>query len=218
MSKQQVAVKPTTLQKWLFAVGAGTVFTAVSVGYLFLIGVSLQLLQTWSFIAAAVSSLLLASALSYGSIGYYTGWVNVRSGYQKQLGVLAFYIACVYCVTLLVLYPETYVTGFSKNIFSADVLLGMAAMSIFAAMVLVGTKTAAQRLSFPTIKFVLGLGYVGYALLVMRAIWIEWDVWALYLGAFDTPPPGRLLLSVVALCVLLLRVSIPVHKYFTKSN
>ena len=213
--KQTVAA-PSERRKWLVAVVYGLLCLTLCLSYLSIIGVSLATLQAWSFISAAVASLLFAAALSIGSVSYYTGLVVVRDGYQKQIGILGFYVACCYCVSLLWLYPETYLYGLPDHLFSADVLLGTAAMSIFAAMVVINTKLVASWVPFSIIRFVLGLGYVAYALLVMRAILIEWDLWAAWFVAFNTYPPGRLILSLIALLVLLLRISIPLHKAYLK--
>ena len=61
--------------------------------------------------------------------------------------------------------------------------------------------------------FVLGLGYVGYAILVMRAILIEFPIWSLWFETSSGPPPGRLVLSVIAVGVLILRLAVAVDKH-----
>lgn len=202
---------PSEAKKWSVASAIALALSVFCSGYVVLIGVELLSVQAVSFVSAAVASFLLALALVSSSVSYYTGWPNMRLGYQKQIGVLAFWIACIYCVTLVFLFPEQYGYGFRANLFTFDVLLGSAAMLIFAVMVGINSKLVAPYFSWNTIKFVLGLGYVGYALLVIRAILLEWSLWEAWLRTFEGYPPGRLILSVVALGVLLLRISIPVH-------
>lgn len=204
-------------KKWNFTIRLTFLLGIFCAGYVSMLGISLSTLQGWSFILAAVSSLLLATALSASSISYYFGWPNLKLGYQKQIGVTAFYLAVLYCGTLLILYPETYWYGFSENIFTPDLLLGLIAMFLFFAMVLVNSKPIAPYLSWDTIKFVLGLGYISYALLVLRAVLIEGHVWVMWLQNLEAFPPGRLLLACVAMVVLLLRISIPIHRHFTKN-
>lgn len=207
---------PSAVQKWCVAAILALIFALASSQYVALLGISIITLQAWSFIFAAVASLLFAIALSMGSISYYAKWPDMRLGYQKMIGVLAFWLSCLYCLTLVLLYPETYWYGFLENIFSADIFFGSVAMLIFAGMVTINSKLIAPYFHLDTIKFVLGLGYIGYALLVVRAILIEWPVWESWLMTLDGYPPGRLLLSIIALLVLLLRISIPIHKSISK--
>lgn len=207
---------PTTVQKCCVAAILALIFVVASSFYIVLLGINIGTIQAWSFLSAAVASFLFAIALSMGSISYYAKWPDMRLGYQKEIGVLAFWLSCLYCLTLVLLYPETYWYGFLENIFSADIFFGSVAMLIFASMVTINSKLIAPYFHLDTIKFVLGLGYVGYALLVVRAILIEWPVWESWLMTLDGYPPGRLLLSVIALLVLLLRISIPIHKGISK--
>lgn len=201
-------------KKWLIAGMIALVLFTFCTGYVALIGVELFSLQALSFISAAVASLLFALALVSSSISYYIGWPNIRWGYQKQIGVLAFWIASLYCLTLVLLFPELYGYGLVHNLFTMDVLLGGAAMTIFATMVAINSKPISPYFSWNTIKFILGLGYVGYALLVIRAVLLEWGLWESWLRTFEGYPPGRLVLSAIALGVLLLRISIPIHIAF----
>ncbi|MEX0910102.1 MAG: hypothetical protein WDZ75_02280, partial [Candidatus Paceibacterota bacterium] len=120
-----------------------------------------------------------------------------------------------YGITLLILYPELYASGLIDNLWTADILFGLSAMAIFTAMALINAKPFAPYFDWSTIKFVLGLGFVGYALLVIRAIFIEFDLWVVWLSALEGFPPGRLVLSVIAIGVLLLRISIPIHHSIT---
>ena len=49
------------------------------------------------------------------------------------------------------------------------------------------------------------LGYLAYALLIARAIVIEWDLWSLWRETGKGIPPPRLLVSIFALLVILFR-------------
>jgi len=214
ISKTSNFTAPSERKKWTVATVIAGTLTVFAMGYVSLMGVDVFSLQAVSFISAAVASFLLAIALVASSVSYYTGWPNMRLGYQKQIGVLAFWIAVLYCITLVALFPELYGYGLVDNLFTLDVILGGTAMLIFAAMVTINSKPIAPYFSWDTIKFVLGLGYVGYALLVIRAILLEWDLWEAWLRTFEGYPPGRLILSTFAFAVLLLRISIPIHIAF----
>lgn len=203
----------TERKKWIFACLLSFFYFIPAFLYISYAGISSSVLMVLSFITASTASLLFATTLSLGSISHFIGWPNMKLGYQKQIGVLAFWYSCFYCITLLLLYPKVYWYGFPSNFFSADILLGGMAMIIFTAMVLVNSKMIAQYLQRETIIFVLGLGYVGYAILVMRAILIEFPVWSLWFETFSGPPPGRLVLSVIAVGVLMLRLAVAVDKH-----
>lgn len=203
----------TERKKWVFACLLSFFYFIPAFLYISYANISSSGLMTLSFVTASTASFLFATALSMGSISHFIGWPNMKLGYQKQIGILAFWYSCFYCITLTLLYPEIYWYGFFSNFWSADILLGSMAMIIFTAMVLVNSKMIAAHLQRKTIMFVLGLGYVGYAILVMRAILIEFPIWSLWFETFSGPPPGRLVLSVIAVGVLILRLAVAVDKH-----
>jgi hypothetical protein len=207
----------TERKKWIFACLLSFFYFIPAFLYISYAGISSSVLMVLSFITASTASLLFATTLSLGSISHFIGWPNMKLGYQKQIGVLAFWYSCFYCITLLVLYPEVYWHGFFSNFFSADILLGSTAMVIFTTMVLINSKVVSPHIPRETITFVLGLGYVGYALLVIRAILIELPVWSVWFETFSGPPPGRLVLSVIAFGVLILRLAVAVDKHLHPS-
>tara|TARA_B100000745_G_scaffold300200_1_gene253213 strand:+ start:1788 stop:2393 length:606 start_codon:yes stop_codon:yes gene_type:complete len=188
-------------------------FVALSIFYVQFGYSSISLLSAASFISASVASLLFATALSLGSINYFIGWPNLRHGYQKQIGIMGFWWAVIYTITLPILYPETYWYGLSDNIFTADVILGSIALIVFGAMVLINSRLVAPYFQLQTIFFVLGLGFIAYALLVVRAILLEFNVWLLWLNTFNGFPPGKFTLSLIAITVLLLRVAVAIDKH-----
>lgn len=210
--------KPSEAKKWSVALGWAAILTSASAVYVGIAFGDVLSLMSWSFIMAAVASLLYATAFVSGSMSYYIGWPNMRLGYQKQIGLLGFWFSLAYCITLLILYPDTYYYGFFDNLLTADFIFGISAMAIFTAMTVINSKPIAPYFSWDTIKFVLGLGFVGYAFLVIRAIFIEFDLWWYWITTFEGYPPGRLVLSVIAVAILLLRISIPIHKKLTQKQ
>jgi len=206
---------PSEEKKWLIASGISIFLFVIHFWYILGFTSTTEVLVAVSFALAAASSFMYAIAFASGSVSYYIGWPNMRHGYQKQIGVIGFWLSFAYCITLLILYPEIYYYGFAENFWSWDITLGLSAMIIFGAMTAINSKPIAPHFSWDTIKFVLGLGFVGYALLVIRAIFIEFDWWVYYLTTFEGDIPGRLVLSVVAFIVLLMRISVPIHKSLT---
>lgn len=58
-------------------------------------------------------------------------------------------------------------------------------IGVFAFMVGINSKLIAPYFSWNTIKCILGLGYVEYALLMIRAVLLEWSVWKSWLRTFE---------------------------------
>jgi len=206
------SLTPSEGKKWAvaFGIALGSVPFITAYVYAFLGTVSTP--ASWTVITAGVAGILLASSIGAGSMSYYTGWPNLKLGYQKQIGELAFWLCFIYCLQLLVVFPDRYFYGFTENFYTADILLGLAAMIIFGAMTFVQNPLIKKLLTWEQIKFVLGFGFVGYALLVFRAIALEGHIWAEWLRTFEGLPTTRFVLSALALIVLLMRASIIVHR------
>lgn len=209
-------VGPSDRTKWLIALGIATVLLIGSMLYIPLALPGVPFLQAFSFALASSASFMFALSLSASSFSYYIGWPNMKDGYQKQIGVMAYWLALVYTLTLPYLYPELYWYGLKDNLFTPDVILGTTAMVIFTAMTAINSKFMSQFVTWDTIKFVLSLGFVAYAMLIMRAVFIEWPLYEEWFRTLDGFPPGRLVLSVVGMGVLFLRLSIPAHIALTK--
>lgn len=199
--------------RWLVALALTFVFSLFGLLYVTSGYAGVRTLELISYVAASTASLLFATALSMGSVSHFTGWPNMRAGFQKQIGITAFLVSLLYTATLPILYPELYWTGLPGHFFSIDVLLGVSAMGIFTAMVLINTPLIAPHVNLSTIYLVLGLGYVGYALLVIRAIFLEYPLWVEWFVDVSGLPPGRLLLSSIAFAVLALRVVVAIDKH-----
>jgi hypothetical protein len=192
----------------LLALGALPFITA----YVYALTGTISTPASWTVITAGVAGILLATSIGAGSVSYYTGFPHPKLGYQKQIGELAFWLCFIYCLQLLVVFPERYFYGFFDNFFTADILLGLLAMSIFGTMTLVQHPRVKDVLGWERIKFILGFGFVGYALLVFRAIALEGHMWAEWFLTFEGLPTMRLVLSALAFTVLLLRASIIIHR------
>lgn len=209
---------PSETRKWEVAISLALFYSLPVSIYVWAATGSLASLSAWNAITAGVAGCLLATALSASSWYYYTGWPEMRWGYQKQIGVLAFWLCVLYCVELLVIEPEIYWYGFWDNLVTPNFFYGLSAMAIFAAMTFANTEFVKQYVTWDTIKFILGLGFVGYALLIVRAIFLEWPIWAAWLQTFDGLPTTRFVLSTLAMSVLLFRLSIPLHAALRKKG
>lgn len=212
MSSTPTNTSPSETKKWLVAVLFTTLYGSLVSTYLLSVSnltPSLTFLSAWS---AATAGFMLATSFSASSFSYFTGWPNMRLGYQKQIGVLAFWLCLLYCVTLLVLEPNIYYYGFFENLGTPNFILGLSAMTIFGLMVTLNSKPIAPHLSWDTIRLFLNLGFLGYGFLVMRAIFLEWPLWVDWFTTFAGAPTNRFILSVLAISVLLFRFVHILHR------
>jgi hypothetical protein len=209
---------PTESRKWTVALSMATIYAFVVIPYVYALTGTWKTWDAWNMITAGIAGFLFASSLSASILYYYIGWPQMQWGYQKQLGILAFWLAFLYCVQLLYIKPEIYLYGFWDNLLTPNFVYGLSAMIIFGLMVLLNSHVARKYVAWEIVKFVLGLGFVGYALLVLRAVYLEWPIWQTWFVHMDTLPTTRFMLSVLAMLVLLARLSIPLHAALRKKN
>jgi hypothetical protein len=193
---------------WLLAFGIFDLFLV----YVFFLDGSLSILSSWSKAVAGTSAVLLGMSLSLSSFGYYFDFLDKHILYRKYLGLTGFWLALLYSVILLFVNPARYFYGFFDNLGTADFVLGLSAMAIFTLMALVSNNRAMQWIGPALWRQILGLGYVAYALLVIRALFIEGDQWIKWWEVGSGLPPARLVISVLAVAVLLFRLSVPFAK------
>lgn len=203
---------PSDAKKWSVAFGFMLGYGALVTAYFqtfYAFGFDMSF---WVASTAAVGGFMLATSFAASSVSHFTGWPNMKLGYQKQIGVLAYWLCVAYCFTLLASDPATYYYGFFENLGTPNFILGLSAMTIFTLMVAINSKLFAGRVGWPTISLFLNLGYVGYAFLVMRAILLEWPLWVSWFTTFDGLPTNRFILSVLAMVVLLLRLAVIIDR------
>lgn len=211
--------QPSLAQKmwrtsWLLAFAVFNIFLV----YVFFLDGSLSTLLSWSKAVAGTSAVLLGMSFSLSSFGYYFNFLDKQILYRKYLGLTGFWLALLYSVMLLFVNPARYFYGFFDNLGTADFVLGLSAMTIFTAMALISHNRAMQWIGPALWRQILGLGYVAYALLVIRALFIEGDQWIKWWEAGSGLPPARLVISVLAVAVLLFRISVPVAKFFRSKS
>lgn len=207
MNTNTPSLGPSEAKKWSVAFLFMLFYGMLVVGYMMLVYGGIETLTFWSAVSSGVAGFLLATSFTASSFSYFTGWPNMRLGYQKQIGVLAFWLCVVYCVTLLFLEPDVYLYGFYDNLLTPNFIFGLAAMVIFGLMVTINSKPIAKFFSWPTIRFFLNLGYWGYAALVVRAAFLEGPQWVAWLIAPEGMPTNRFILSVLAVTVIGLRIA-----------
>ncbi len=181
--------------------------------YVYLYDGSLTTLLSWSRVVAGTAAILLGFSLGMGSYAYYTG-TPVHNDVKKQLGHQAFWVSLLYSCMLCFLFPARYWYGLWDNLYTADVALGLLAMTILGVMTFITERPWVGYVGEHFAYSFLTMGYIAYALLVMRAVFIEWEIWMAWIQALNTLPPPRILLSLFACTVLCMRAWVPVHKAY----
>lgn len=181
--------------------------------YVYMYDGGLSTLLSWSRITAGTAGVLLGLSLGMGSYAYYTG-TAVHNDLKKQLGHQAFWLSLAYSIMLCVLFPARYWYGLWDNLYTADVALGLLAMCILGSMTFITERPWVSYVGEHFAYSFLTMGYIAYALLVMRAVFIEWEIWVLWVNALNTLPPPRILLSSFACFILCMRAWVPVHKAY----
>lgn len=167
-------------------------------------------------ILAGTSGILLAMSFSLSSFSYYFDFADDKVVYRKQLGLMGYFFALGYTVLTVINNPSLYIAAFPENLLTLEVGFGALAMAILTLMALISNRAAVQWLGGKLWKNILGLGYIAYALLVIRALFLDallWDEWLATGGATFTV---RMFLTVLGILVLLFRASVPFHKKYNK--
>ncbi|MFC1687022.1 hypothetical protein ACFL0L_00380 [Patescibacteria group bacterium] len=166
-----------------------------------------------SKVVAGTAALMIGISFALSGFTYYFDFLDTKIGYRKYIGLTGFWLALAYSIMLVFIDPDRYFYGFFENIGSADFILGLSAVGILAFMAIISNSWAMHKLGPLRWRQLLRFGYVAYALLVTRAIVTEWDLWTVWWNAPETLPPPRLTISVIAIIIILFRISMIISKF-----
>lgn len=169
-------------------------------------------------VIAATASIMIGFSFALSGLCYYFNFLDTKIAYRKYLGLVGFWLAFLYTFILVILNPQKYFYGLFAHVWSADIILGFMALGIFTFMAIISTHWAMRRMGVTYWRIGLRLGYLAYALLIMRAIIIEGDMWQIWFAYPHGLPPLRLIGTVFATLVLCLRGSIIIVEYVKKKK
>ena len=216
MNNDTESKKKSTLvlaQLWIHSFLFGIILFLLLSFYAYIQSAEYKLLE-FSQAIATTAGIMISSSLGLSSFCYYFNVLDSKIKYRKYLGLIGFWLALLYSILLPVLDPDRYWYGLSTNFFTADILLGITAVGILAFMAVISNKKMMQAMGVELWRKALRLGYVAIFLLVVRAGILESDSWMAWITSLDTLPPLRLLLSIYAVLVILMRISLE----FSKKN
>lgn len=175
-------------------------------------------LFTMSVGVAGAAAFLIGFSFGLSGISYYFDFLDREIAYRKNLGLVGYFMALAYSVLLLFVDPEKYFYGFFNNLPSFDFILGLSAMGILTLMAIVSNNFVMRKIGAYNWRFILRLGYVAYLMLILRAVIMEGQDWFLWLQRFDSLPPPRLIVSLFAISVIMLRISMEISIRNKKRN
>lgn len=162
-------------------------------------------------VLAGTSGILLAMSFSLSSFSYYFDFLDSSLVYRKYLGLMGYFFALAYASVAVYQNPRA-----NLNFGDITVILGATAMMILTVMALISNQKAVQLLGGKLWKNILGLGYIAYALLVIRGILLDAPLWSQWLADLSAPFTVRMFLTLLGIAVLLFRVSVPFRQKYGK--
>ncbi len=203
----------TPIQKkmWLTALTLAAGIFVVLLVYVYLYNHTLSLLAI-SQAVAGTAGFMIGISFLLGPLAYYYKKLSPRVAYRKYIGLAGFCLALAYSLLLITVDPNRYWYNLPGNLGSVDIVLGVMAMSILTFMAVISNTWGIKTLGPGKWRWGLRLGYIAYALLIIRGIVLEWDMWTGWWQNMASVPPPRLVLSVFAGGVIVFRVVVATQK------
>ncbi|MEP7166587.1 MAG: hypothetical protein ABI758_01250 [Candidatus Woesebacteria bacterium] len=158
---------------------------------------------------AFTAGILIGSSFVLSSLTYFFNFMDTKLKYRKQLGLLGYYVALAYSITLFLRNVDHYGTHASTSLGTREALLGLSAMAILSMMAIISGNWAIKLLGNRW-RMLLRTGYIAYILLIIRAFIIEGGSWRQWAFSFMSLPPPRLILSIFALIVIYARIGLEI--------
>jgi DMSO/TMAO reductase YedYZ heme-binding membrane subunit len=189
---------------WLKAFVISVCLYALMVTYAFFYAGHIEFAQI-SESLAGTGGFLIGTSFALSGMSYFFDFMDKRLSYRKFLGVFGVFYALLYSITLVVRFPEKYDFFYPQSFLTAEAILGLSAMTILTTMALISNATATRLLGPKLWRRILHSGYIAYVLLIIRAVIVEHEIWQAWFDDPSTLPPPRLVLTIFASCVLILR-------------
>lgn len=214
-TSQSLRIHPTQFTFWTHSLLFSACLFVFFLLYAILYNHAFTLLA-FSQSVAGTAAVMIGSSLALSGFSYYFDFLKKKLFYRKYFGLIGFFLAFLYAILLLFINPKRYFYGFFDNVFSADFLLGLTALGIFAWMAAISNNFMIRKLGGTNWRRSLRLGYLAYAFLVIRGYLFEKNSWFAWLNSLKGLPPPRLVVSVFAVFVIGLRLSIFIAELIKK--
>lgn len=158
---------------------------------------------------AFTAGILIGCSFALSGLSYYLNIFDTKLKYRKYLGLLGYYLALSYSISLVIRYPDRYGAGLLMTLREPEALLGIGAMTILTLLAIISASWAIKALGSYW-RPMLRLGYIAYLFLVIRALILEGKTWTAWGQSLDTLPPPRMILTLFALSIIYLRIVLEV--------
>ncbi|MBI4129961.1 hypothetical protein HY468_01445 [Candidatus Roizmanbacteria bacterium] len=195
-----------TLRFWTKSLGLSLGVFIFWLAYVFIQEGFTVTATSYSEVIAATGAVMIGLSFALSSLSYFFDFADRQLVYRKYFGLVGYFYALWYSVMLMFIFPQTYAFGLAENLFTPNVLLGLGAMAILTFMALISNGIAVKIIGPLWWRRCLRLGYLAYAMFVVRAIYIEWDIWTTWAAQLDNVPPLRLIISIYATLIIAVRV------------
>lgn len=213
-----LTVKPNVLLvMWIWPLVWALVVFALVLIYQFIYFSSLLPLGISSAFAGS-AAFCIGFSFALAPISYYFDFLDKMLVSRRGFGVVGYFFALAYSISLLFVNEDRYLYGFLENLASMDFVLGLLAMMIFTIMALISNNWSIRKLGPVRWKIILRFGYLAYALLIIRAIVLEKDSWVLWFQSPNGLPPIRIFVSLFATLVIVCRILMIFSLHFKKEK
>jgi DMSO/TMAO reductase YedYZ heme-binding membrane subunit len=158
---------------------------------------------------AFAGGILIGASFVLSTLSYFFDFMDSKLKYRKQLGLLGYYFALAYSITLLIRNRDWYIGHWRESFIQPEALLGLSARAILTMMAIISGNWAVKILGSHW-RTLLRTGYIAYVFLIVRALLVEGDMWREWLVTQTTVAPPRLMLTVFALMVIYARIGLEI--------
>jgi DMSO/TMAO reductase YedYZ heme-binding membrane subunit len=193
---------------WIHTIVFAIIMYVLAVGY----GILYQGVLDAAVLSEAFAfsgGILIGCSFVLSSVTYFFNFLDSKLKYRKMLGLVGYYIALAYSLTLLLRNLDLYWNHPTTSLLQPEALLGLSAMAIFTFMAVISGNWAVKLLG-TSWRAWLRTGYIAYLLLVIRAFSIEGEMWRSWAMTRETVPSLRLVLTVFALMVIYARIGLEI--------
>ena len=211
-------MNPTIKEAWILSITTYITMYFVAVIWLLARMGTLADPIIWLESLAFAAGICLGLSFVESSLSYFFDFADAAMSWRKQFGLVGWFGALLYSFSLMWRLPEMYATGLMDRLFTADVLLGLSAMTLLTIMAAISNKTMMGLVGPLTWRLILRyFGYIAFFLLIVRAFFVEGQVWLDWLSQLDTLPPPRLFLTIYASSIIIFRLIMAVSLYRNKN-
>ena len=157
---------------------------------------------------AGASAVLIAVSFIFGTLTFYTDFLDSKLAYRKYFGLVGYWYAVLFVILLILSEPRKNFFEPLNGHFTSDQLLGLTAMLILTFMALISRDEVIAKIGPRRWRNSLRIGYLIYVVFIPRAVILEgglWEEWAA--GQASILPPPSLIASVLGILVILFRLS-----------